>query len=109
MARVDDVGAGADHRERAATTRQRGAMDGGIDPRGQPAGDGQAAAGQCAGEITGVVAATGTGYATADNGDRRLPQQAGLAIDEQSQRRAWTVAQQRRVVRIAPPQQMVMW
>ena len=83
-------------------------MRGSVDAGGQAAGDGKAVAGQCGGEFARNVAATRGGVAAADDGDRRLPEQGRFTGDEQCDRRVGAVAQQRRIVGLAPADQVVV-
>ena len=126
-ARVDDVGAAAEHgdgRERRAGVRVQGrlldgcvGLDGrllrdGVDPEGEPADDHDAGAGEAAGEHPRHVLAVGRGRAGADDRDERRLDEGGEAgpggrgvrpaADEQAERRIRQVAELVRVERLAP-------
>ncbi len=100
---VAEVGAGADHRDRAAGV-QCALVRGGVDALGQPAGHRPAGTGQGPREAARMLAATRTGPPAADDADLRRPQQGRIADDEQEGRRGRAMAQESRIVGVMPGQ-----
>src|SRR5690606_38783324 len=102
LARIGDVDARGDDRERGRGSGQSALVRRGVDATRQ-AGDHQKAGfGQLARETVGEHAAVGAGVARADHGDRRPLQQPGIATYDQEWRRVGDLGEALGIARLAP-------